>query len=121
MFKLKTNRVDPSTLCTKRAFWSRFPTTKLVCMQAILRSGQPPLLAGQLSTLQLLVSDSPFVDVTLDQTTEGIASLASTAYPETVSIDGTVLPLRLTAEEAANILNLPVGKEVYVAPLTEGV
>lgn len=118
MFKLHKKATE-SALCTKRAFWSRFPQAKLVCMQSILRSGQPPLLAGQLSTLQLLVSDSPFVDVTLDQTIEGIAALSSTAYPETVTIDTIPMPLRLTTAEADSILALPTGKEIYTAPITQ--
>lgn len=104
------------TRMTKRSFWSRFPQPNFVAMQAILRSGSPALLAGQLGALQMLVSDSPFVDITLDQTVNalnGPQGLTSVAYPATVTIDGTVLPLRLTPAQAAVILAPPAGDEVF--------
>lgn len=102
-----------STRLTKRAFWSRFPQLNFVAMQAILRSGSPALLAGQLGANQLLVSDSPFVDVSLAQTLQAVGGLATEAYPATVTIDGQTLPLRFTTEQAAAILALPVGDEVF--------
>lgn len=98
---------------TKRSFWSRFPSNNLAAMQAILRSGAPALLAGRLSVLQLLVSDSPFVDLNLDQTINGINSLATVDFPETVVIDGVTLPLRLTVEESELILAAPTDIERY--------
>lgn len=102
-----------NTRLTKRAFWSRFPQPNLVAMQAVLRSGSPALLAGQLGALQLLVSDSPFVDTTLKQTTDAVMGLATAAYPETVAIDGQPMPMRLTPEQAAAILAPPVGEEAF--------
>lgn len=105
-----------SSKLTKRSFWNRFPQTNLVAMQAILRSGSPALLAGQLGAMQLLVSDSPFVDVKLQQTIDsisGVSGLTSVSFPATVTIDGQVLPLRLTTEQASVILAMPVDSEVY--------
>lgn len=99
---------------TKRAFWSRFPTLNLVAMQAVLRSGSPALLAGQLGALQLLVSDSPFVDITLTQTVTSVLGLSTAAYPVTVTIDGQDLPVRLTVEQASAILAPPVGEEAFL-------
>jgi hypothetical protein len=98
---------------TKRNFWLRFPQANLAAMQAILRSGSPALLAGQLGVLQLMVSDSPYVDVSLAQTINGVTSLSSVAYPPTVTIDSVELPLRLTAPEVAAILAMPQGTEIY--------
>ena len=102
-----------NTRLTKRAFWSRFPQENLIAMQAILRSGNPALLAGLLGANQLMVSDSPFVDTALQQTINGVNMLASAAFPATITIDGTTLPLRLTAEQAAALLAPPVGDEGF--------
>lgn len=101
------------TRLTKRNFWNRFPQTNLTAMQAILRSGAPALLAGRLSVLQLLVSESPFVDISLPQTASGVQSLASADFPTTVDIDGVTLPLRLTQIEVDVILSTPTEDEVY--------
>ena len=111
-----TDAPQPLSRLTKRSFWSRFPTPNFVAMQAILRSGSPALLAGQLGALQMLVSDSPYVDVTLAQTVNAVTGpqgLVSAAYPATITIDSQTLPLRLTAEQAAAILAPPVGDEAF--------
>lgn len=105
-----------STKLTKRSFWNRFPQANLVAMQAILRSGAPALLAGQLGAMQLLVSDSPFVDVKLQQTIDSISGangLTSASFPATVTIDGQTLPLRFTTEQGNAILALPNDEEEY--------
>lgn len=98
---------------TKRAFWSRFPEPNHTAMQAILRSGSPALLAGVLGRLETLVNESPWVDISFAQTVEGVNALGTEALPATVTIDSTVLPLRLTAEQVAALLAPPVGEEVY--------
>lgn len=82
-------------------------------MQSILRSGSPALLAGRLSILELLVSESPYVDVSLAQTISGVQSIASTDFPATIDIEGQTLPLRLTQEQVNSILATASGSEVY--------
>lgn len=106
------NRVTETRL-TKRNFWNRFPVNNLTAMQAILRSGAPSLLAGRLSVLQLLVSESPFVDISLPQTVLGVQGLVTTDFPVTVDIDGVTLPLRLTQAQADVILAPPTPEEIY--------
>lgn len=106
----------PPTRLTKCAFWSRFPGPNFIAMQAILRSGAPALLAGRLGAMEVLVSDSPFVDTTLPQVVENMTGpngLTSEVFPVTVTIDGTTLPLRLTEAQAAAMLAEPVGEEIY--------
>lgn len=106
-----------NTRLTKRSFWNRFPQANLIAMQAVLRSGTPALLAGQLGAMQLLVSDSPFVDVALAQTIDSLTGpqgLSSEAFPATVVIDGQTLPLRISSAQAAAILAPPVAEEAYV-------
>jgi hypothetical protein len=61
----------------------------------------------------MLVSDSTHVQIDLPQTVQGVLGLSTEAYPETVTIDGTPLPLRLTPEQAAAILASPVGEEIF--------
>ncbi len=102
-----------NTKLTKRNFWNRFPSTKERTMRAVMASGSPALLAGSLMQLDKRVSESPFVDVTLAQTIEGVNGLAHVSVPETLTIDGQTVPLRLTAEEVAAILALPTAEEAY--------
>lgn len=101
------------TRLTKRSFWNRFPQVNEVAMRAIMAQGSPALLAGQFASLNTRVESSPYVDVALQQTIDGVMLLASPAIPTTVDIDGQTLPLRLTAEQVAAILASPVGDEIY--------
>lgn len=103
-----------STKVTKRSFWNRFPIPNERAMRAIMAQGSPALLAGTFAQLQSRVDASPYVDVALKQTIDGVGELASVNVPETVTIDGMTLPLRLTAAQAAAILALPQGDEVYL-------
>jgi hypothetical protein len=99
---------------TKRSFWNRFPPVKETVMRAIMAQGSPALLVGGLQRLQVRVDSSPFVDLALMETRDGVSWLASAMVPLTIVIDGQTLPLRLTADEVAVILDtVPSEQEVY--------
>jgi hypothetical protein len=93
---------------TRRAFWNRFPDANETALRAVILGASPVVLAGALARLQARVDSSPYVDLDLPETQGGIAWLASADVPETVTLDGQVLPLRLTAQQAAAILDAPV-------------
>lgn len=93
---------------TKRAFWGRFPALNEMAMRAVMASGQPLLLAAGLLRLNARVEGSPWVDLDLDETQGGIAWCASPDLPELIDIGGQLLPLRLSAEQAAHILTSPI-------------
>lgn len=95
----------PTRRLTKRSFWNRFPTSNEIAMRAVILTGSPALLAASLQRLQARVDASPYVDLDLPETQQGVNWLASVQVPATVTIDGTTLPLRLTADEAAAVLN----------------
>ena len=104
--------VPPSTntYLTKRSFWGRFPAAKERAFRAVMLAGSPILLAAGLDQLRARVSDSPYVHLQLAETVQGVNWLASTMVPETVTIEGSELPFRLTQEEAESILN-PVARD----------
>lgn len=101
------------TRITKRSFWNRFPGPNEQAMRAIIAQGSPALLAGVFAQLQSRVDSSPWVDVSLAQTVEAVASLANLSVPASITIDGVTLPLRLTAEQVAGILAPPTADEAY--------
>lgn len=101
---------------TKRAFWNRLPPAKEVAMRAVMRSGDTAhiILAASLDRLAGRVDASPFVDLDDDETIGGMALLASAAVPDSVTIAGQTLPLRLTAAERDAVLTAPVQpREAY--------
>lgn len=99
---------------TRRSFWNRFPPAKERTMQAVMMAGSPLLLAAELRRQEKRVSDSPFVDLDLKETRDGVLMLASIAVPEAVTLDGVAHPLRLTAAEAAAVVDGPISEvEVY--------
>lgn len=101
----------PRRRVTKRAFWGRFPAANETAMRAVMASGQPLLVAAGLLRLNARVESSPWVDLDLDETQDGIAWVASTQVPETVTVDGQTLPLRLAPAEASQILNAPISPD----------
>lgn len=103
----------PETRLTKRSFWNRFPVANERAMRAVIASGTPALLAGTFAQLQSRVDSSPWVDVALEETIQGIRDLVAVAVPATITIDGQVLPLRLSSDQAAAILARPSQKEAY--------
>lgn len=92
---------------TKRSFWNRLPQTKLLAMRAIILQGQPILLAANLEMGRAEIESSPYVDLDLDKVREQTLGLATAAVPETITIDGVTLPLRLTLSEATAALDTP--------------
>lgn len=100
--------LDPAQLITKRAFWNRIPQANEVAMRGVLLSGTPALLAAGLERLRARVDASPYVDLALPETAQGIQWLASSGVPETVTLDGVTLPMRLTQQQAADILGAAV-------------
>lgn len=92
---------------TKRSFWNRLPQNKLLAMRAIILQGHPILLAANLEMGRAEIESSPYVDLDLDKVREQTLGLATAAVPETITIDGVTLPLRLTLAEAMAALNTP--------------
>lgn len=92
---------------TKRSFWNRLPQTKLLAMRAIILQGQPILLAANLEMGRAEIESSPYVDLDLPKVREQTLGLATAAVPETITIDGVTLPLRLTLAEATAALDTP--------------
>lgn len=95
---------------TRRSFWNRFPPAKERTMQAVMVSGAPLMLAAELKRQEKRVSDSPFVDLDLEETRIGVLMLASAAVPETIDLDGVTVPLRLTLAEAVEVLDGPISE-----------
>lgn len=107
---------SPGHRITKRGFWDRFPIAKEVAMRAVILAGSPAVLAASLQRLQVRVDASPYVDLSLQETQDGVSWLASAGVPEIVTIDGSPMPLRLTSEEAASILSADISdKERWLA------
>jgi hypothetical protein len=99
---------------TRRNFWNRFPANNEIAMRAVMNGNSPALLAAGLQRLRSRVDASPYVDLKLQETRDGVAWLASEAVPATVTIDGVMLPFRLTAAQATAILDVqPTEQEVY--------
>lgn len=92
---------------TKRSFWNRLPAPNEIALRAVINSNSPALLAASLERLKARVDGSPFVDLRLLELVGGVQYLMSDQIPVTVTIDGVPLPLRLTAEEGAAILDTP--------------
>jgi len=65
------------------------------------------------SQLQARVDSSPWVEVDLRQLHDALAEISSLSVPETITIDGVTLPLRLTPGQVARILSAPAEDEVY--------
>ncbi len=105
---------DPRKRVTKRAFWNRFPAYNEMAMRAVMTAGSPQMLAAALERLKSRVDASPFVDLALQETIDGVSWLASAGVPEVVQIDGSSVPFRLTAAQADAVLNAPVAaSEAY--------
>lgn len=93
---------------TKRSFWNRFPAANETAMRGVLIGGTPILLAASLSRLQVRVEGSPWVDLALAETRMGVMQLGSAQVPASVTLDGVTLPMRLTPEQVAAVLDAPV-------------
>lgn len=99
---------------TKRSFWNRFPANNEVAMRAVMNAGSPALLAASLQRLQTRVDASPYVDLLLPETIQGVYWLASEMVPPTVVIDGVTLPFRLTPEQVAAVIGAtPTESEIW--------
>lgn len=98
----------PPRHITKRSFWNRFPPAHEAAMRLVMARGLPVLLCAGLLRLTARVEASPHVDLDLLDTQQGVGWVASLGVPEAVEIDGETLPIRLSAEAAAHILNSPI-------------
>lgn len=110
--------IEPTTVIqpverkiTKRSFWNRFPQYNEIAMRAVMLSGTPVLFAASLERLKARVDSSPFVDLNLQETIDGVLWLTTVNVPEYVDLSGTLLPVRLTQEQANAILNDPISDE----------
>jgi hypothetical protein len=99
---------------TKRSFWNRFPVNNEIALRAVINSGAPAILAASLQRLQVRVDASPYVDLRLPETMDGVMWLGSDGVPATAQVDGVPLPLRLTTQQVDAILNTePTETEVW--------
>lgn len=98
-----------SWLITKRSFWNRLPVYNELAMRAVIRGGVAgsEVLGASLARLAARIESSPYVDLQLGETVDGLWWLASTQVPATVLVDGQAMPLRLTVEQAEAVLTTP--------------
>ena len=106
----------PAVLNTKvkrRSFWDRFPDTNERAFRGVIASGSPAQLAGYLSKILSRLEVEPYMDIGEQYIIDSVNLLAGGSVPDTVTLDGQSVQLRLTPAQAAAILVGPSNSEMY--------